>query len=99
MAETILNTRIKLRYASHVDWISSPVILLPGEVALCQVASNNMEVPNSSPTVMFKVGDGVHLFKELPWASARASDVYDWAKKDRIDVERLGTGNVVSSIA
>ena len=29
---------------------------------------------------LFKVGDGSSTFANLPWASARAADVYDWAK-------------------
>jgi len=29
---------------------------------------------------MFKVGNGVSTFVELPWTSGLAADVYDWAK-------------------
>lgn len=44
----------------------------------------------TNPTVLFKVGDGTMgtdgvvtgtAFKDLPWLSALAADVYDWAKK------------------
>lgn len=45
----------------------------------------------TNPTVLFKVGDGTMgtngvatgtAFKDLPWLSALAADVHDWAKKD-----------------
>lgn len=98
MAEKTLNTRIKLRYASYNEWQSSTLTLLPGEVALCYIEANNSEIKNSAPTVLFKVGDGSHSFKELQWASARAADVYDWAKAENLEIERAGSGNVVASI-
>ena len=78
--KNVLNTRIKLRYASYAEWQESTVTLLPGEVALCYVEANNSEIKNTAPTVLFKVGDGSHTFSGLKWASARAADVYDWAK-------------------
>lgn len=99
MAEKTLNTRIKLRYASFSEWQSSGVVLLRGEVALCYVEANNAEVKNTAPTVLFKVGDGTHAFKDLQWASARAADVYDWAKAENLIIEKSGTGNVVASIS
>jgi len=99
MAERTLNTRIKLRYASYAEWMSSTVKLLAGEVAVCYVEANNEHVKNTAPTVLFKVGDGEHVFSELQWASARAADVYDWAKAEtrptytKADV---GLGNVAN---
>lgn len=82
MAERTLNTRIKLRYASYADWQNSSVQLLPGELAVCYIEANNQEIKNTAPTVLFKVGDGEHVFKDLKWSSARAADVYDWAKAE-----------------
>lgn len=82
MANRTLNTRIKLRYASYAEWQASTIKLLPGEVAVCYIGSNNEEIKNTAPTVLFKVGDGEHAFKDLQWASARAADVYDWAKAE-----------------
>lgn len=99
MAERTLNTRIKLRYASYAEWMSSTVKLLAGEVAVCYVEANNEHVKNTAPTVLFKVGDGEHVFSELQWASARAADVYDWAKAENLSIEKQGTGNVVASIS
>ncbi len=82
MAERTLNTRIKLRYASYAEWQNSSVQLLPGELAVCYIEANNSEIKNTAPTVLFKVGDGEHVFKDLKWSSARAADVYDWAKAE-----------------
>ena len=97
--KNVLNTRIKLRYDSYENWSKSTLTLLPGEVALCYVEANNSEIKNTAPTVLFKVGDGEHTFKDLKWASARAADVYDWAKAEtrptytKADV---GLGNVAN---
>ena len=99
MAEKTLQTRIKLRYASYSEWQSSTLKLLAGEVALCYVPANNDEIKNTAPTVLFKVGDGSKVFSELQWASARAADVYNWAKQSTLPIEKLGSGNVVASIS
>lgn len=99
MANRTLNTRIKLRYASYAEWQTSTIKLLPGEVAVCYIGANNEEIKNTAPTVLFKVGDGTHTFKDLQWASARAADVYNWAKAENLIVEKEGTGNVVASIS
>ena len=32
------------------------------------------------PAILFKVGDGVKTFAQLPWVSGLAADVYAWAK-------------------
>ena len=97
MAERTLNTRIKLRYASYADWQNSSVQLLPGELAVCYIEANNQEIKNTAPTVLFKVGDGEHVFKDLKWSSARAADVYDWAKAEsrpEYTKSDVGLGNV-----
>ena len=97
MADKILNTRIKLRYASYAEWQASTIKLLSGEVAVCYIDANNKEIKNTAPTVLFKVGDGEHAFKDLQWASARAADVYDWAKaaeKPSYTKAEVGLANV-----
>lgn len=68
--------------------------LLKGEIGICEIPSTTKSfiengktvTVETAPTVLFKVGaenaDGtLKTFKELPWASAKAADVYDWAKK------------------
>lgn len=99
MAERKLNTRISLRYDSYANWSVSTVKLLKGEVAICYVEENNTEIKNTAPTVLFKVGDGEHVFADLKWASARAADVHDWAKAENRPVYSkadVGLGNVLN---
>lgn len=93
--EKQLNTRILLRYDTYANWIDSDPILKAGEVALATVASNFKNAAEnvdgkqkvaanvqSAPTVLIKVGDGTHHYSELQFTSAKAADVYDWAKAE-----------------
>lgn len=85
-----LQTRIALKYDNYDAWQASTLKLLEGEVAICEIpsgvkelkdaAGNTIDVVQTDPTVLFKVGNGTDVFKDLPWASAKAADVYDWAK-------------------
>lgn len=81
MAEHILNTRITLKYDTYENWQKSTLVLKAGEVAICAVPSgitvNGIAQP---PAVLQKIGDGVNVFKDLPWLQAVASDVHTWAK-------------------
>ena len=94
MATKTLNTRIQLKYDTLANWQSEAaadkgalLVLKKGELGI-------VEIPTASPTaeqvtppaILFKVGDGVKKFKELPWTSALAADVYAWAKKANPDV-------------
>lgn len=80
MATTTLNTRIALKYDTLTNWNASEFILKKGEVAICSLANSETAEQSTPPAVLFKVGDGVHKFRELPWASGLAADVYGWAK-------------------
>lgn len=80
MATTTLNTRIALKYDTLANWNASEFILKKGEVAICSLATGETAEQSTPPAVLLKVGDGVHKFRELPWASALAADVYGWAK-------------------
>ena len=90
----VFQTRIQLKYDTLAHWQSEAtagkgalLVLKKGELGI-------VEIPTSSPTaeqvtppaILFKVGDGVKKFKELPWTSALAADVYAWAKKANPDV-------------
>jgi hypothetical protein len=100
--EKILNTRIQLKYDSLSNWNSnSGLVLKKGEVAICAVASGStaMSGEGTRPQILFKVGDGESTFASLQWVSAKAADVYDWAKQAALPVTKVGTGNVVSSIS
>lgn len=94
-----LNTRIALKYDSYAAWTDESVagkganlVLLPGEIGICEIPVAN-GASNVAPTVLFKVGgakneDGsLKSFKELPWASAKAADVYGWAKASDVQLE------------
>lgn len=80
MATTTLNTRIALKYDTLTNWNASEFILKKGEVAICSLANSETAEQSTPPAVLFKVGDGDHKFRELPWASGLAADVYGWAK-------------------
>ena len=86
MATKNLNTRIKLKYDSDVNWCNESVankganlVLLEGEIGVAYIP-NNVDPIHNAPTVLFKVGDGTTPFKSLNWASGLAADVYSWAK-------------------
>lgn len=80
MATTTLNTRIALKYDTLTNWDAAEFILKKGEVAICSLANSETAEQSTPPAVLLKVGDGVHKFRELPWASGLAADVYGWAK-------------------
>lgn len=94
----ILNTRIQLKYDSFTNWKNNNPTLLSGEVAIVYVESTPTQEVNSvvTPQILFKVGPGA--FNDLPWASGRAADVYNWAKQSGLSISKDGTGNVVSGI-
>ena len=86
MAEHVLETRILLRYDTYSNWMSSSLILKPGEPAIAvmnnarSIETTNLTPENTPPAIGIKVGDGLHYFHELPWIQAVAGDVYRWAK-------------------
>ena len=82
MADKTLKTRIKLKYDTLTNWQGdgAEVVLLKGEVAICEVPTGGSLEQVTPPAILFKVGDGTKKFSELPWASALAADVYAWAK-------------------
>ena len=88
---TKLNTRILLRYDSYENWMKdTATALLEGEVAICTVpeaynknANDAASTVQNPPKTLMKVGPGA--FKDLPWLSAVAADVYTWAKLSNED--------------
>lgn len=82
MAEKNLNVRIALKYDSYANWTTNNPILKAGEVAICTVPNGDTNnVSTSLPAVLMKVGDGTSDYNSLPFVSAKAADVYSWAKK------------------
>ena len=94
MAKT-LQTRIKNRFDTLASWTGKDN-LLPGEIALVSVTTQQIDEVTGNvvnvPAVLMKVGDvypdghekkGQSIpFDELPWLSAKAADVYAWAKEE-----------------
>lgn len=79
-----LKTRIQLKYDTLANWNASTFILKKGEVAIATIETNDPAQAHLQP-VMFKVGDGSKTFSQLGWVSAKAADVYSWAKKSEAD--------------
>lgn len=102
-----LKTRIQLKYDSLANWNSNGgVVLKAGEIGICAIPSGGsaMGGDNTRPQILFKVGDGTSTFANLPWASAKAADVYDWAKQSALPIVRASSesgdaGNVIASIS
>lgn len=97
-----LNTRISQKYDTYDQWIANDPALLKGEIAVVTVTTavkddkgNIVQVPN----LMIKVGeDGVKKFSELPWLSAKAADVADWAKADTLEANAIsGLGDYIAN--
>lgn len=91
MAKELL-TRIALKYDTYANWTDESVegkganlVLLAGEIGICEIENKNQGA-QTAPTVLFKVGNGKDAFKSLQWASAKAADVYDWAKASDVTV-------------
>lgn len=83
-----LFSRIQLKYDSYSAWTTAPgkdLVLKAGEMGICAIPSGSTAVngDNTRPQILFKVGDGTSTFEALPWASAKAADVYDWAKAEK----------------
>lgn len=108
--EKILNTRVQLKYDSYANWTSTTLgdnkganfVLKAGEIGICYLPTDYSEkqvVGSQPPQILFKVGNGSSKFSELPWASAKAADVYEWAKQASLPVTKEGNGNVVAGIA
>ena len=102
MAIKELQTRIALKYDSYTAWTTSPgkdLKLLKGEVGICEIPAINAD-SNVAPTVLFKVGDGEKTFEALPWVSAKAADVYNWAKSETVVLDgtslKFKTGTTVN---
>lgn len=97
MSNITLNSRISLRYDTYDKWNTSSgkaAVLNKGEVGICAISQDGA----AQPTIMFKVGNGISTFEELPWTSGLAADVYDWAKAKGIFITEEGVGEIISDI-
>ncbi len=91
--EKTLNTRILLKYDTLANWNASTFTLKRGELAIAVIETDDPAKKHLQP-VMFKVGTGDKKFSELDWASAKAADVYGWAKKPQAEFETYVKGLV-----
>lgn len=78
MANKTFNTRIKNKVDTYANWTAANPVLLAGEIAVVTVPASSGAV-QQEPATLFKVGDGVTAFKDLPFASGLAANVYSWA--------------------
>lgn len=84
-ADTIeVLTRIRSKYDTLTNWIAVQDSFTPlaGEICITAIPTSDSNTVGqvTKPAIMMKVGDGVTVFKDLPWTSALSADVYPWAK-------------------
>ena len=79
MAEKTLNTRFQLPYDTYTNWSTRNTKLKKGEMVQVEVPAPKDAIVQA-PSVLIKVGDGIHNFNDLAWTSGLAADIYDWAK-------------------
>ena len=79
MAEKTLNTRFQLPYDTYTNWSTKNPKLKKGEMVQVEVPAPKDAIVQV-PSVLIKIGDGIHNFNDLAWASGLAADIYDWAK-------------------
>ncbi len=91
MATKTVVTRIKNKVDTLAKWQAYTGTLLNGEIAVVRVPTGttytNPVTGADEPVVelLMKVGDGSTAFANLPWMSAKASDVYDWGKAKTVE--------------
>lgn len=90
-ATNTFRTRLQLKYDTYTNWTTLNPQLLAGEVAIATIATGNTQEVNSvaAPQVLIKVGDGTNHYNALPFVSAKAADVYGWAKKEHLEFSDL----------
>lgn len=80
----ILNTRICLKYDSWAKWDSIKDTFRPLKGEVCVVNPGTATGSLANTPCLMKVGDGETLFSQLPWVSAPAADVHEWAKAQSV---------------
>lgn len=106
MAEQRLNTRIISKHITLDQANTGTWKPYEGEIVLARVDTQKPDGHGgviNVPTYLMKVGakgdDGnLIAIKDLQWAHAPASDVYAWAKQERLGIVDTEDGNVITSI-
>ena len=85
-----INVRIKHKYDTYANWLTSEIVLEAGELAIAEIPTSQQEFPEppgstvlTPPAIGIKVGNGSDVFKHLPWIQSTAGDVYAWAKESK----------------
>lgn len=88
MIEKKISSRIVHKHDTLANWNLVKDTFKPraGEICIAKIDVNDPANKLLAP-VMIKVGDGTSTWGQLDWISAKAADVYAWAKKSGIDVE------------
>lgn len=83
-------TRLQLKYDTLANWqaVKDTFVPLAGEICLAKIEVTDPANKLLQP-VMAKVGDGTSTWDQLDWMSAKAADVYGWAKKATLDAADL----------
>lgn len=79
MATKNFNARFQFKGDTLAVWKQANPVLLKNELAIVTVPAESGAVAQE-PAILFKVGDGETAFNDLGFVSAKAADVYDWAK-------------------
>lgn len=79
MANRTITSTFKLRGDSLSAWSTKNPVLAEREVAVVFIPANANSGLNE-PATLLKVGDGSTAFNSLPYVSALAGDVAEWAK-------------------
>lgn len=79
MATKTFNARFQFKGDTLANWTAANPVLKDRELAIVVVPAEAGAVAQE-PAVLFKVGDGTTAFNSLAYVSAKAADVYDWAK-------------------
>lgn len=91
MATTKLQTRILNKISTWTEWesVKSTFKPLRGEICIVEIPSGTSSTGLTPPATGIKVGDGQHVFGELPWIQAVAGDVTAWCKENMADFDKF----------
>ena len=91
MATTKLQTRILNKISTWTEWESVKTTFKPmrGEICIVEIPSGTSSTGLTPPATGIKVGDGQHVFGELPWIQAVAGDVTAWCKENMADFDKF----------
>lgn len=66
-----INSRIILRNDDIEEWVKNDPVLDKGEIAVVSVQQSDTTVPS----IMTKIGDGIHKYSELDFTYSKAADI------------------------